>query len=433
VTSRVLGSASTGPGIVHLGAGAFARAHTWWATAIAADAKPGAWSVIAVAHRSHDVVDALRRRRGEYDVALVGADGTRTDRVRIVADAMVAADDPERVVDALAAPHTRVVTVTATEAAYRLDDSDLTDPPLSLVGQIVSAAQHRVRDGVPPPTVVVCDNVEDGGPLLRRLAVELADRRGLAEVADHLASRWAFPRSVVDRVVPAVAPGCEPDVVADPAFRWVIQSAFADVRPAWEEAGALLVPDAGPWQLAKLLLVNAPHSLLAYLGLALGHRLVGEAMGDATVRAAVEAALTNELVPCVPGAPRLDPQAQAAETVRRFAAQVVPHDLRQIGAGGSAKLPHRLGHPLRRNPDGGWPTLCIALWVLAIDRGQVTDPKAEDIAATATDAAQDRAARVLDLLGLDSVASRDRLAGWLAVLGDPDPSTVRDVVAAQLS
>jgi mannitol-1-phosphate/altronate dehydrogenase len=134
----------------------------------------------------------------------------------------------------------------------------------------------------------------------------------------------------------------------------------------------------------------------------------------------------------VPRASGLDPAAEAAATVRRFTGQVVPHDLRQIGADGSAKLPHRLAHPLRRHPDGAWPTLAVALWLLALDRGQVADPHAEAVAATTDVTPSDRAARVLDLLGLDTVGGRDRLAGWLSVLNDADEHTVRDVVSAQL-
>ena len=434
---RVLGAGATGPGIVHLGAGAFARAHTWWATAQAVDAEPGPWGVTAVAQRSRTVVDALRARDWRYGVRLLGADEDSTDTVAVVHGGLVADTEPDRLLESLSSPETRIITVTATEAGYRLVADDLSGdgPPLSLVGQVVAAAAVRADRDVPPPSVLVCDNVERGGELLRRLATELAEERGL-DGAVHELSRWRFPTSVVDRVVPAVAAEEQPDVVADATFRWVLQDDFAGPRPAWERAGVLLVPDAEPWQLAKLLLVNAPHSLIAYLGLALGHTSVGPAMQDEMIREVVGAMLADELVPCVPPAPRLDPEAEAAETVRRFTRQVVPHALAQVGADGSTKLPQRLRLPLLRHREGAasgtWSTLAIALWVHVIDSSLVEDQAADRVRGSGASSPDDRAADVLDLLGMGTSQTtdpvREGVTDWLTELGSGGPEEVRAVV-----
>jgi len=449
-SGRTLGTGASGPGIVHLGAGAFARAHTWWATALAVDADPGPWGVTAVAQRSHAVIDALLARDWRYDVRLLGPDEDSTDTVAVVRDGLVAADEPDRLMQALSAPETRIVTVTATEEAYPTTSTGTLDarnqlvaadlrgdaPPRSLVGQVVAAAALRQERGAPPLSVLVCDNVQRGGEVLRQLATQLAEERGLGDAVAELA-RWRFPTSVVDRVVPAVEPEQQPDVVADPAFRWVLQDDFAGPRPAWERAGVQIVHDAEPWQLGKLLLVNAPHSLVAYLGLALGHTSVGEAMGDDVVSEAVGAALADELVPCVPAAAGLDPGAEAAATVRRFTRQVLPHALKQVGAAGSTKLPQRLRFPLDRHrvreTAGTWSTLTIALWVHALDRALVEDSCADRVRASIGSSPAQRAIDVIDLLGLGSAEAdpaRDGLAGWLTELDGGGPEAVRGAVVA---
>jgi len=452
----VLGAGTSGPGIVHLGAGAFARAHTWWATAMAVDEEPGPWGVTAVAQRTSVVVDALRARDWRYDVRLVGRHEDSIATVAVVTDGLVAAHEPDRLLGTLASPGTRIITVTATEAGYPTSpggDLDTEDelvaadlaggPPRSVVGQIVSAADLRGQRGVPPPTVLVCDNIERGGRRLHHLATRLAELRGLDGAVDEL-ERWRFPTSVVDRVVPAVEDGRQPDVVADPVFRWVVEDDFAGPRPAWERAGVRLVPDAEPWQLAKLLLVNAPHSLIAYLGLALGHDAVGPAVRDPVVAAAVGAMLADELVPCVPGVPGLDAAADASGTVDRFRDQVVPHALTQVGVLGSTKLPQRLRLPFeRQRADAGvdvtWSTLVVALWAHALDRGLVDDPRSAEVRSTADLAAVERARRVLDVLGLGPVGPEgpdaahdpvtEQVADWFGSLGDATTEVVRDVVA----
>jgi fructuronate reductase len=426
---RETGAAATSAGVVHLGAGAFARAHTWWGTAGAVDADPGPWGVVAVAQRSSRVVDALRRHDWAYDLDLVDGDQRTGYRVRVVRDGFVAADEPDRLTETLAAESTRVVTVTATEAGYPTDPgtggldvrapgvaADLGGgPPSTLPGQLAHAAAERVRRGLPALSVVVCDNVHDGGPLLRRLSVELASGLGETAAAQALSEQWAFPRTVVDRVVPAVPADREPDLVAEPWFRWVLEDRFAGARPAWEGAGARVVPDVGPWQAAKLLLLNAPHSLLAYLGLARGHRTIDAAVADPVLRGVLDAALATELVPCVPAADGLDPDAEAASAVRRFANPATGHRLAQVGADGSLKLPQRFAATVARSRagdgDARWAALTVACWAHAVQRGQVEDPRAADVADAL--AGRRPGPALLDLARLGTEAPDDPVAADL--------------------
>jgi fructuronate reductase len=416
---RPVGTRATAAGIVHLGAGGFARAHPWLCTAEAVDGEPGPWGVVAVANRSATVVNALRENGWRYEVELRDDEGTRTHRVALVRDGLVAAAEPDRVREWLADPAIRVVLVTATEAGYparpgtrRLDGdrpdvvadlagTDRRAPPRTVPARLAAAAADRARRGAPPLTVVACDNVHDAGHLLRGLTGEFARRHGddaVAAVLDH----WAFPNTVVDRIVPAVPAHRQPNVVAEPWFRWVIEDRFAGPRPRWGDAGARVVTDPSPWRDAKLLLVNAPHSMLAYAGLLLGRVTVSEALRHRELRAAVERALDEELVPCVPPAAGLDPAADAARTLHRFANGTIAHPLRQVGADGSHKLPQRFGAVARRCREGTggarWAALTIACWAHAVRQGLVHEPRAADVVAALGHGRP--AAVVLDVAGL---------------------------------
>lgn len=424
---RETGAAATGYGVVHLGAGAFARAHAWWGTAGAVDADPRPWGVVAVAQRSSRVVGALRANDWCYDLDLVEGDAHTPYRVRVVRDGLVAAEDPERLLEVLAAESTHVVTVTATEAGYPTDPDtggldprapgvgvDLAGgPPRTLPGQLALAAAERVRRRLPALSVVVCDNVHDGGPLLRRLSAELAAGRGHDAAA--LTGEWAFPRTVVDRVVPAVPADREPHVLAEPWFRWVLEDRFAGPRPAWELAGAQVVEDVAPWQAAKLLLLNAPHSLLAYLGLARGHRTVDEAVADPVLRRVLDAALATELVPCAAPADGLDPVAEASAAVHRFANPATRHRLAQVGADGSLKLPQRLSATVERcqsgQGDARWATLTVACWAHTVRQGHVDELRVNEVG---TALAGPRPARaLLDVARLGTEAADDPVAAEL--------------------
>lgn len=413
----MLGVDAEGTGIVHLGAGAFARAHLWWATARAVDAAGGPWGVLAVGQRSPRVVSALRARGWRYSVRLLGATEDTTEEVAVVRDGLVAAQEPDRLRAVAAHADTHLVLVTATEAAYR--------PGSVLVQQVLQTASDRAARGLPPLSVLVCDNVAAGGRLLRSLALQAAVQQGRGALTSELEA-WSWPTSVVDRVVPAVPVDQEPDVLADPVFRWVVEDDFAGPRPAWELAGVQVVADAEPWQQAKLVLVNAPHSLVASLGLLLGHDTVAGAMADPVVHGAVRGVLRRELVPTVPPAPGLDAGADAEATVQRFSRQVVPHALTQVGAEGSSKLPQRFG---RLVGSGVSPAWAAALWVTCVVQGLVVDRQA---AALRSAAPEDRAATATAVLGWSDPGTTEQLRECLRALGSGSPAEVRDAVSSAL-
>lgn len=354
------------PGIVHLGCGAFHRAHQAWYTHRALAIEPGSWGIVAVNLRGRNVPDALNAQACRYHLLIRGPAGAQIESIAAIAEALHAPSDPALVVARLADPATRIVTLTVTEKGYchvpatgELDTrhpdiaADLADPsrPRSAVGFLAAGLAEIRRRGQTPPAILSCDNLPDNGRVLARLV------RNFAERTDPALARWIessvpFPATMVDRIVPATSDadralvrelsGAEDRacVVAEPFAQWVIED-WAGPRPAWARAGVEIVPEVAPYERAKLRLLNGAHSLLAYRGLLAGHATVAEAIADPALARAARA-LMDEAATTLAPVPGLDPAAYADSLIARFANPGIRHRLIQIAMDGSQKIPQRL-------------------------------------------------------------------------------------------
>lgn len=338
-------------GIAHLGIGAFARAHLAWYTA---HTEGSPWGITAFTGRSPAAAEALTAQDCRYTLVTRAASGDVAEVVGSVVAAHPGDDEPAWRL-AVASPETTIVTLTVTEAGYR-DDSDVP-------ARLVSALDDRRRAGGGPIALMSLDNLTHNGDVLRD-----AVRAAAGAVGDDLLA-WVdatvrFPNSMVDRITPATTdadvaaladlpgalPGDRIPVVTEPFAEWVLEDAFDGVdRPAWETAGVRIVPDVTPHEQRKLWLLNGAHSLLAYTGLLLGHQTVAEAMADPFCRAAVERLWDEAALELL--LPDDEVAAARAALVERFENPRIRHTLAQIAAGGSGKLPVRVGDVVRRRLD----------------------------------------------------------------------------------
>ncbi|MFS2029129.1 mannitol dehydrogenase family protein [Curtobacterium sp. CT11-45] len=357
------------PGIVHLGVGAFARAHLAWYTAHAAG-EP--WGITAFTGRSPDTADALDAQGCRYTLVTRAASGDDAE----VVDTIVAAhpgSDSSTWRHVVASPATTVVTLTVTEQGYR-SGSDIP-------ARLVEGLEARRAAGSGRIALVSLDNLTHNGDVLRDAVTSAVSDPALQDWVD---ANVSFPSSMVDRITPATTdddvaalaelPGAldgdRVPVVTEPFAEWVLEDGFAGIdRPAWETAGVRIVDDVTPYEQRKLWLLNGSHSLLAYLGLQLGHDTVASAMGDPVCRAAVEQ-LWDEAALELP-LPAAEVAAARDALVDRFANPRIRHTLRQIAAGGSEKLPVRVVDVLRRRLDrdpsagiGPGAATAIAAWWL---------------------------------------------------------------------
>ncbi|NUS85582.1 MAG: mannitol dehydrogenase family protein [Streptomyces sp.] len=436
------------PRIVHLGIGAFHRAHQAVYTEQAEQAEVtagGGWGIAGVTQRSRAVVDALRPQNGLYSLTERRPDGPLTRVVGTVTEVLHAADDGTRLTELLASPDVTVVTLTVTEKGYRRDPAtgglDLTDPLVrgdltqsdpvrgeviraaaTVVGQLAYGLRARLRSGGAPLSVVSCDNMAGNGAVVRRLVRDFLSATRWQErerLLEWTATAVAFPSTVVDRIVPATTEGDlrtaaraltvrdEGAVTAEPFTQWVLEDTFAADRPRWEAGGARFVTDVAPYQLTKLRLLNGSHSLLAYLGPAAGCETVADVMatrwGEETVRA-----YCAEAAASLPPADGLDIPGYVDSLVRRFANPAMHHRIRQIAADGSLKIPERWLAPLRELRATGHDTpqlaAALAAWARATRDTPAEDPAAERLRRAWERPAPDALRALLLLLGAEDLA-----------------------------
>jgi fructuronate reductase len=422
-----------GIGIVHLGCGAFHRAHQAAYTQAAIEAAGGAWGICGVNLQTALMRDRLSPQDQIFALALRDGDGDRLELIGALREVLFAPESRSAVIDRLADPRTRIISLTVTEKGYchdpatgRLNEthpailSDLATPdaPGSTPGLIVAGLARRRARGVGGLAVMSCDNLPHNGTTLGGIV------RRFAAMRDESLARWiddhvAFPSTMVDRIVPATTAEDveavsrrlglrdEAPVIAEPFAQWVIEEKFPVGRPAWDRVGVELVADVAPFEAMKLRLINGAHSLLAYLGHVAGHEFVFQAM-TAPGFAELVRRIGAEATPTLSVPPHVDLARYREAIVARFANPRIRHRTWQIAMDGSQKLPQRLLEPIRANIAAGRPfdtaALGVAAWMHYVrgrdDRGraiELRDPLARELAACAEGRPATRVRRLLEL------------------------------------
>lgn len=391
-------------GVVHIGIGAFHRAHqAWYLDRVMAAGERG-WAVLGVSLRSATVAGQLNPQDGLFTVTERSAAGEATRLVGSVRKVLVASRDRQAVIAALAAPATRIVSLSVTEKGYcRAADGSL-DMGLAGAGSfypLLGEALRRRHDaGFPGLTLLSCDNLAENGRKLDALMQQWLEAHDPA-LAGWFRAECACPSTMVDRIVPATT---EADrqalatriglddrgaVMTEPFSQWVIEDRFAAGRPRLEAVGAELVGDVRPYETAKLRMLNAAHSLLAYAGLARGHTYVHQAIGDPHLRALVERLMLEEAAPTIAAAPGQNLVAYANRLIARFANPALNHRLAQIAMDGSQKIPQRWLETLAENRRMGreCPAILagLAAWMAHVQaaNGRLEDPLAAPLAEVA--------------------------------------------------
>jgi fructuronate reductase len=388
-------------GIVHLGIGAFHRAHQAVFTDAAMSAGDRDWAIIGASLRSPAVREALAPQDGLYTVTEKAAAGTGARLIGAVRDVVVASDGKDELRRALASPDVAIVTMTVTEKGYhRGSDGTLDIAAVDRAGgtiyhHLAQAVADRRAAGMPGLTLLSCDNLADNGGILAASLGAWLDHVDPA-LGTWFAGECTCPSTMVDRIVPAITAadidavraelGMRDDaaIVTEPFAQWVIEDRFAGRRPRWDAVGAQLVADVAPYETAKLRMLNGAHSALAYCGLLAGLSYVHEAIGDPVIGPAVERLIRDEAAASFDPAPGQDLGAYANALLQRFANPALPHALRQIASDGSQKIPQRWLASLDANAARGRTcpeTLkALAAWLIYV-RGPIDDPRAADLAA----------------------------------------------------
>lgn len=414
-------------GIVHLGLGAFFRAHGALYVAEAMAASGGDWGITGASLKRPDVRDRLGPQGDAYTAVELGPEGETRRHVEVLERVLVAPENPAAVLEAMAAPDVKIVSLTVTEKGYCHNPAtgalDPTHPdivhdlaaalPRSAPGFLVRGLARRRAAKLPPFTVLCCDNLPQNGATVRGVVLELA-RAIDPGLADWIAAEGAFPATMVDRIVPATRPedierlARETGVIDlapvlhEPFRQWVIEDRFVGgLRPDLAAAGAQFAAEVAPFEHMKLRMLNGAHSALAYLGYLAGHETIAEVMADPVFPAFLDRLWRDEIIPTLEVPPGEDLPAYAGALARRFANPGIRHRTWQIAMDGSQKLPQRLLGTVADTLAAGRPArglaLAVAAW-MAYVRGtdaagkaiDVRDPLADLLAARSTGSVAER-------------------------------------------
>lgn len=380
------------PAVVHLSVGSFHRSHQAVYLDDLAQCGHTGWGVVGVGLGRRAMRDALVAQDGLYTVVTRDAQGDEARVIGVMTRCLFAPDETAAVLDALAAERTKLVTLTITTRGYLIDPAtgelalgdpavvaDLADPsrPSSAVGYLVEALDRRRRAGLPPFTVLSCDNLPGNGAVARRAVL------GLARLRDERLARWiaahvAFPSSMVDRITPQTTPEDRErlerrfgvrdlwPVVTEPFSQWIVEDRFCNGRPPLEEVGVRFVSDVRPYALMKTRLLNASHSAVGYLGSLAGHERMDEAMADPAFAAYVEEMMAREITPLLPALPGIDLPAYRASLLERFGDPALGDRLARLCRNGSTKVPGHVLASIQEARAAGRPharlTLAVAGW-----------------------------------------------------------------------
>ncbi|WP_374189366.1 mannitol dehydrogenase family protein [Rhizobium rhizogenes] len=404
------------PGIVHIGLGAFHRAHQAIYTDAALAHAFGNWGIVGVSLRSTEIAQDMRAQDCLYSVVARDRSGDSVRVVGSIVEALAANDDGEAVLGRLADPAIQIVTLTVSEKAYGIDPisggldyahpaiaEDLKSPtrPTGVIGYLTEGLARRKAAGLPPFTVLCCDNLPSNGRIVRRLVIEMAATRDPA-LAEWISETVSFPCSMVDRIVPAATAetraraekllGVEDrlSIEAETFSQWVIEDDFVGDRPTWDAGGALFVENVEPYEKMKLRLLNGSHSLIAYLGQLQKLEFVRDVMAVpenvVLVRRHMQAAVRT-LDP-VPG---IDLTHYMDQLVERFANPAIAHRTQQIAMDGSQKLPQRLFRPavdaISSGSDAAEFAFVTAVWIAYLKQAEtIDDPRAQELQKAVADA-----------------------------------------------
>ena len=432
------------PGIVHLGVGAFHRAHQAVYVDDAMGAGDARWGIVAASLRSPATRDALAPQDGLYTLAIRSAEAEELRVIGAIMEVLVAPENPAALLDAMADPRIRIVSLTVTEKGYCHDPAtgelneahpdiraDLASPerPCSAIGFIVEALRRRRAAGTAPFTVLTCDNLPANGHTVARVIARFAELRD-PDLGAFVKGEVAFPATMVDRIVPATIEADRQSVarrlgaadawpvISEPFSQWVIEDRFSLGRPRFEVFGAELVADVAPFETMKLRLLNGSHSTLAYLGYLAGYETVGDAMEDEDFARLVRRLMDLETGPTLALPPGTDVESYKRSLIARFRNKSLRHRNWQIAMDGSQKLPQRLLAPARellaRGAAIGRISLGVAAWIryaTGIDEQgapiDVRDPLAGRMGALAAEAGRDAGRLVRAFLGLREVFGDD--------------------------
>jgi len=350
-------------GVVHLGPGAFHRAHQAYYFDELARLGETDWGICELSLRSTTVQDELTPQDYLYTLAIKDIK-SEYQVIGSIIDVKTATLDRDAALDQMADADTRIVSMTITEKGYCLTPQgeldcdndlikhDLNSPhsPVTAIGCLVEALHRRMQRGLKPFTLLSCDNLVQNGDRLSTAVIQYA-RLVNQSLAAWIEREATFPNTMVDSITPATTDdlrvqvqretGCmdATPIQRESFTQWVIEDRFCNGRPPLDRVGVTFTDKVAPYEQAKLRILNGLHSSLAFVGYLKGYKTVYEAMQDAQLVGFLNRTALNEILPTL----ELDNQESYLDSIlERFLNPAIEYQLLQIAGDSSQKVPFRI-------------------------------------------------------------------------------------------
>ena len=390
-------------GIVHIGVGGFHRSHQAYYMHQLLE-KHGAtdWAICGVGLRESDrnMANVLKNQDCLYTLVTQHPNGkVDSEIIGSITEYLLAVDNPQLVIDKMAHADTKIVSLTITEGGYNFNPNtgkfdfknpdiqhDLThlDAPKTVYGYLMAALRKRHANGLPPFTILSCDNIQHNGDMLRKMLLSFAKKQDI-KIADWIAKEVGFPNTMVDRITPVTTPEVthylknthhitdEWCVVCEPFIQWVVEDNFSNGRPPLEKLGVQFVPDVTPYEKMKIRLLNAGHSVLGITGAIHGHTTIDVCMEDTIFSKFMRQFMDIEVTPILGEIEGIDIEKYKDNLESRFANPNIKDSVSRICSESAAKLPKFLIPTLQENleNDGNikYATFILAAWCYYSDKG----------------------------------------------------------------
>jgi len=356
-------------GIVHIGIGGFHRSHqAYYCEELLNGGHDLNWGIcgIALLDRDIEIYNTLKQQDGLYTLIVKELDGTwNTQIIGSITEYLFAPDNPKSVIEKLADPQTKVITLTITEGGYNIDEStgefnmndpliqhDLSNPqnPKTVFGYLTQALKLRRDTDSSGCTIQSCDNVQGNGGVMKKTLLTYI-REAEPDLVDWVRENISFPNSMVDRITPVTESvdieKLKEDfeiidkwpVTCEPFIQWVIEDEYAVGRPAWEDVGAEFVQEVLPYEKMKLQLLNAGHSVLGILGALIGYTTIDESVNDSELQLFLSEFMNEEVTPILEDLGDMDLVAYKKSLIERFGNHNIKDQVSRICSETSSKLP----------------------------------------------------------------------------------------------
>ena len=389
-------------GIVHIGVGGFHRAHqAYYLHKLRQLGEALEWEICGIGLRQNDqkLHDIFKKQDHLYTLMVKHPNGKiEPEVIGSIVDFKMGTDHPEQVITRMAAPETKIVSLTITEGGYNFNPNtgafnfdnpeiqhELAHPsdPKTVYGFLTAALKRRRDGGLPAFTVLSCDNIEHNGNMIQKMLLAFAKAQD-PELAQWIAKEVRFPNSMVDRITPVTT---EEDikslaetysvedawpVTCEPFIQWVVEDNFSNGRPAFEKVGVQFVPDVVPYEIMKLRLLNAGHSVLGLLGVLHGHPTIDTCVNDKLFASYLRAFFDEEATPVLGNIEGIDLSEYKDSLLERFGNPNIKDGVDRICSESSAKLPKFLIATIQENLAAGgsikYATLVLVAWCYYSDK-----------------------------------------------------------------